>query len=183
MVLNPVAESESLSQWIDTNASRGGERYLGCHLVPNLTVVMPVHKITEVLTIPTPQVTPIPHLSSWVMGVYNWRGDVLWMVDLGHLLGLTPWYQQTANRSVHSALVVRTQDRSSTTPNAGQKMLGLVVSQIRDIETLEANALHSPSSAIASPELAPFLQGHWLRQDGELLAFLDIDAIFSMIAK
>lgn len=174
-------ESDYLSQLTPADAASDGERYLGCHLEPDLTVALAVQKITEVLTIPTSQVTPIPHMSPWVMGVYNWRGEVLWMMDLGHLFGLTPWYQQTHYRSAHPVLVARTW--SSTSSNQESVKIGLVVSQVQDIEVLSSNAMQAPSPAIASPEIAPFLQGYWLRKNGDLLACVDVDAVFSMIAK
>ncbi len=182
MALNPVIESEYLSQLADTDAALQGERHLGCHLVPDLTVALSVQKITEVLTISTSAVTPIPRMSPWVMGVYNWRGEVLWMVDLGHLLGLTPWYQQTANRSSHNVIITRSQDKMSSNPGE-RKMIGLAVSQVQDIETLDPQAMQPTTQALSSPELAPFLRGYWLRPDGDLLACLDVDAVFSMMAK
>ncbi|NJM56477.1 MAG: purine-binding chemotaxis protein CheW [Synechococcales cyanobacterium RU_4_20] len=182
MAQTPIVESEYLSQLTDIDATLQGERYLGCHLVPNLTVALSVQKITEVLTIPTAAVTPIPRMSPWVMGVYNWRGEVLWVVDLGHLLGLTPWYQQTTSASFHNMLIARTEDATSST-KMGQKMIGLAVGQVQDIETLDPKTKQPASKSIASPELAPFLRGYWLRESGDLLACLDVDAVFSMIAK
>lgn len=180
-----VIESDYLSQLTPADASpkasSEGDRYLGCYLEPDLTVALAVQKITEVLTIPTSEVTPIPHMSPWVMGVYNWRGEVLWMMDLGHLLGLTPWYQQTRHHAAHSVLIART--LAGTSIQEESKKIGLVVSQVRDIETLDSGRMQAPSPTMASPELAPFLQGYWLREEGDLLACLDVDAIFSMTAK
>jgi positive phototaxis protein PixI len=178
VALHPVVESEYLSQLADADTALQGERYLGCYLVPNLTIALSVQEITEVLTIPTSAITPIPRMAPWVMGVYNWRGEVLWVIDLGHLLGLTPWYQRATSASFHNLLIARSEDETSPM-KSGQKNIGLAVSRVQDIETLDPKA----KQPVSSPELAPFLQGYWLRDNGDLLACLDVDAVFSMIAK
>jgi len=59
-----------------------GQQFLRFHLVPDTTALLPVRQMSEVLTVPIAQVVPIPHTPAWVMGVYNWRGEILWLVDL-----------------------------------------------------------------------------------------------------
>ncbi len=182
MALNSLAESNFLAQAEEANGAPQGERYLSCHLVPNMTVLLPIAHLTEVLTIPIQQVTPIPMMNPWVLGVHNWRGEVLWMVDLGHLLGLTPWYQQSNNVSSHNALVIRNHDGSGS--GEGELKLGLVVSQVQDIEVVAPEAMRaSTPSSVASPELAPYFQGYTIVGQGHLQGCLDPEAIFSMIAK
>jgi len=182
VALNSLAESNFLAQADDASSAPQGERYLNCHLAPNMTVLLPIDHLTEVLTIPIQQVTPIPMMNPWVMGVHNWRGEVLWTVDLGHLLGLTPWYQQGRNVSNHNTLVIRNHDGSGRTE--GELKLGLVVSQVLDIEVVPQGAIRvSMPGTITSPELAPFFQGYTIAGQGHLQSCLDPEAIFSMIAK
>lgn len=161
-----------------------GDRYLSCHLVPNLTVLLPVQYLTEVVTIPISQVTPIPMMNSWVMGVYNWRGEVLWMVDLGQLLGLSPWYQKGGNLSHHNLLVIRNHDGQASDSGTQERLkLGLVVSQVSDIAVIPKTEIRPPNGAIATPALAPYLKGYILSEQGHLQGCLDPESIFSMLAK
>lgn len=155
------------------------EQFLRCLLDPSALVMLPVAQVTEVLKIPVGQITPIPHLPAWVMGVYNWRGDVLWMVDLGHLLGLTPWHQQSVSISAYTATVLQATQNTTLT---GQKM-GLVVTQVQDIEWCNPELVQSPPPSAVTPELAPFLQGYWLKPNGEMLACLDGNAILAAMPK
>ena len=182
MSLNSLAESNLPASAVEAGGAPLGERYLNCHLVPNMTVLLPVSHLTEVLTIPIQQVTPIPVMNPWVMGVHNWRGEVLWMVDLGHLLGLTPWYQQSNNISNHNALVIRNHDGSG---HEGELKIGLVVSQVQDIEVIPTETMRAsiPSGSLASPELAPYFKGSIITGQGHLQGCLDPEAVFSMIAK
>ena len=81
-------------------------QYLRFYLEPDTKIILPVRQITEVLKIPVGQIVPIPHMPPWVMGVYNWRGNILWMLDLGHLFGLDSWYQSGINTSNYTAIVL-----------------------------------------------------------------------------
>jgi len=49
---------------------------------------LPMDAVAEVGR--TPTVTRVPGTPPWVSGVANWRGRILGIVDLRHLLGLNP---------------------------------------------------------------------------------------------
>ncbi len=156
------------------------EQFLRFHLVPDTTVMLSVSQLTEVLTVPLGQIIPIPHMSPWVMGVYNWRGEVLWMVDLGHLLGLTPSYQQTLITPTYRAVVLQPTEAGGTkTAKVRHQMLGLVVTQVEDIEWCNPAQIQSPPASAVTPALAPFLRGYWLKPNGDAIMTLDGQAILS----
>lgn len=159
------------------------EQFLRFHMEPDTNALLPMPQLTEVLSIPIGQIVPISHMPTWVMGVYNWRGEILWMVDIGHLVGLTPWYQQTTSASAHTAIVLHTHANQATSTNSKSKMLGLVVSRIEDIEWCNTDTIQSPPSSPVTPELAPFLRGYWLKSTGEMLAVLDGEAIMAAMPK
>ncbi|NJN59596.1 MAG: chemotaxis protein CheW [Leptolyngbyaceae cyanobacterium SL_5_9] len=162
-------------QDLAANHSSVTEQFLRLHLFPSATVLLPIQQLSEVLTLPTGRVVPIPHMPAWVMGVYNWRGEILWTVDLGHLCGFTPWYQQATNVSSFPAVVL--QARSSTAGSARNQMLGLVVSRVEDIEWCDPEMIQPLPRTTVSPQLAPFLRGYWWKAGGDMLAVLDGEAI------
>lgn len=153
------------------------EQFLRLHLAHKTTALLPLKQLTEVLTIPLGKIVPIPHMRAWVMGVYNWRGEILWMVDLAHLVGLTPWYQKTSSASVHKAVVLRVHNINNTSTKLKSQMLGLVVNQVEDIEWCNPNGIQSPPSSTVTAELVPFLRGYWVKANGEILTVLDGEAI------
>lgn len=172
---------------LTTNQSRekqGQQQFLRFLLLPNTKVMLPVFQVTEVLKIPYGQIVPIPHMPSWVMGVYNWRGEILWMADLGQLVGLTPWYQQSISFSTHKAIVIHSGwAKNSKNTKARGEMLGLVVSEVEDIEWCNPDEIHSPPASAVTPELAPFLRGYWLKSNGEMLITIDGEAIMAAMPK
>lgn len=170
--LAPITNSDTYSS----------EQFLRCHLAPDALVMLPVAQLTEVLKIPIGEITPIPHLPAWVMGVYNWRGEVLWMVDIGHLLGFHPWHQQSVSTSSYTVAILHTES-SRKDGGADRQMLGLVVTQVQDIEWCDPGQIQSPPPSAITPELAPFLRGYWLKSSGEMLACLDGTAILAAMPK
>jgi len=155
------------------------EQFLRFHLLPNTTVLLPIAQLTEVLTIPNGQIVPIFHMPAWVLGVYNWRGEILWMVDLGHLVGLTPWHQQALSSSAYTAVVLQAHSHQAKPSNPQNQMLGLVVNRVEDIEWCHPDWIQSPPSSTVTPELAPFLRGYWLKSNGEMLVLMDGKAILA----
>ncbi|MBD2069204.1 chemotaxis protein CheW [Leptolyngbya sp. FACHB-671] len=167
--------SSAPAQDIVSASSGASEQFLRLYLFPNATVLLPIQQLSEVLTLPTERVTPIPHMPDWVMGVYNWRGEILWTVDLGHLCGFMPWYQQATNVSAFPAVIL--QVRNHKAGSARNQMLGLVVNRVEDIEWCDPEMIQPLPRAAVSPQLAPFLRGYWWKSGGDMLAVLDGEAI------
>jgi positive phototaxis protein PixI len=176
--------SNSLLPSTDEKASsKALEQFLRFHLLPNTTALLPMQQLTEVLTIPNGKIVPIFHMPPWVMGVYNWRGEILWMVDLGHLLGLTPWYQQANSTSAYTAIVLQARSNQATSTNTKSQILGLIVSRVEDIEWCNPDWIQSPPASSVTPELAPFLRGYWLKPNGDMLVVIDGPAIMAAMPK
>ncbi len=160
-------------------ATNTDEQFLRLHLMPDTKVLLPIKQVTEVITIPVGQIVPIPHMPACVMGVYNWRGEVLWMVDLGHLGGLLPYYQQTM-RMAHTAVVLKGNDKTSMQKN---QTLGLVVDRVEDVEWCDPNLIQPlPLSPITS-DLEALLRGYLWQSEDAMLAVLEAEAIIAAIAR
>ena len=163
---------------------RSQQQFLRFHLEPDTEAMIPVSQLSEVLTIALGQIVPIPHLPPWVLGVYNWRGEILWMVDLGHLLGLTPWHQQSTRRSHYRTIILNgevgyheKQKKSGFKSQDRNQMLGLVVSQVEDIEWCNPDDIQSPPTASVNAKLIPFLRGFWVKPNGDIISTLDGQSI------
>lgn len=159
------------------------EQFLRLHLVPEMIALLPLQQMTEVLTIPLGQIVPVPHLPAWVMGVYNWRGEILWMIDLAHLCGLTPWYEQSGGISAHKAVVLNVRDPQAPFTQGKGHMIGLVVNQVEDIEWCDPTSIQSLPVSTVTPDLGRFLRGYWWKSDDAMLAVLDGEAIIRAMPK
>ena len=43
--------------------------------------LLPTSQLLEIVRVNLSQITPIAGIAPYVMGVYNWRGDVIWVID------------------------------------------------------------------------------------------------------
>jgi positive phototaxis protein PixI len=126
-----------------------------------------VDYLAEVLAVPIAQVVPIPDMAAWVLGVYNWRGEILWVIDLGQLVGLPPIYQQATTVAEYSVLITQ----------VGASHLGLAVSELQDMHWCDPSELASAPGISVTADLAPVLRGYTLDSEGEILLALDVTAI------
>lgn len=87
-------------------------------LLQDYKFVIPLTKVCEVLRLP--KLTPIPKSKPWVLGVANFRGDLLVVNDLGHFVGL-------------KASVMDCESRLFVVPSK-RGLSGLVVNQILGLQ-------------------------------------------------
>lgn len=171
------------SQSVGLVSVSGYEQFLRLHVALDMTALLPIQQVAEVLTIPIGAIVPIPHMPPWVMGVYNWRGEVLWMVDLGHLCGLAPWYEQQTSPSVYEAIVLQVADRPPTQTRQKTQALGLVVNRVEDIERCDWQAIQCPPNFTLNPHLTQILRGYWWKSNDVMLAVLDGSAILQAMPR
>ncbi|MDJ0730859.1 MAG: chemotaxis protein CheW [Crocosphaera sp.] len=183
MVQHGFSQTQSTTSSLETEKHHQLEQFLRFRLVPDTSLLLPVSQLTEVITIPLGQIVPIPQMPSWVMGVYNWRGEILWIIDLGELLGLTPWYQQPQVTPIYRTIVLHSGTTSQRVPKAHRQHLGAVVSGVDDIAWCNPNDIQSPPQSAATSRLAPFLRGYWLPPRQEMFIVLDGEAILSAMPK
>ena len=152
-------------------------QFLRFRLHDNTKAMLPIKQITEVLKVQFGQIVPIPQMPAYVMGVYNWRGNILWMVDLSHLIGLDPWYQKSINRSNHTAIVLSPNKEGIKANIQSNINLGLVISKVEDIEMCDIAKIQVPPSSSVSNQLASFLAGYWIQSTGDMIMVLKEQSI------
>ncbi|AIE73269.1 chemotaxis protein CheW [Synechocystis sp. PCC 6714] len=165
------------------------QQFLQFTLEPDTNLILPLFQLTEILTVPLGQITPIPHMPPWTMGVHNWRGEVLWVIDFGAFLGLTPWNRQLGSRTNYRVIILNgavpfdsDPGQRRRSPNQRNQMVGLVVTSVGDITWCETDRIQSPPPASVNAELAPYVRGFWVSQDGAMHVVLDGQAVTERLA-
>jgi positive phototaxis protein PixI len=127
--------------------------------------LLPAQTIIEIRTIKASEILPVPQLPSCVLGMCQWRGEMLWIVDLRHLLNLAPLSWQSNNLMM--VLSVES------------KILGLAIAQVTRLENYDLKDLRFPSADLFLPELLPFLQGFFLIEKQKMVKLLNPEAIIN----
>ncbi|MGK7952940.1 MAG: chemotaxis protein CheW [Xenococcaceae cyanobacterium] len=183
---NPKLLSGSSSNLVTTTGGKLapnfiGEQFLRLYLDGETGALLPISQLTEVLNISCSQVMPIPHMHPWIMGVYNWRGEILWLVDLAHLVGITPMYQQALTSANYTVVVLEGAEEDSMENE--RKAVGLVINQVGNIESCNPDLIKDISSASIDSKLEAFLRGYWCKSDYEMLAVFQLDAIWEAMSQ
>ena len=176
-----TASAPSIQQDVSSDEfERVGEQYLRFRLYPETVALLPVHYLAEIATVAYSAIIPVPSMPAWVSGIYNWRGTILWVVDLGHLMGLTPWQEQPTITDTHSMTILRSPESSEK----GSLNVGAIVQNVEDIDFYESETMEPTVNTSVSSQLASFLQGLLPDpQSNESLFVLDGAAIFEHISR
>ncbi len=151
-----------------TKANVGTEQFLSFVLPPEQKVIVSTRHLIEILNISLTQIVPIPDVPPFVMGVCNWRGEVLWVADLGYMLGFEPLYQHGFTQTTYKVILLRSQGQT----------LGLAVRNVEQMVWCNPAQIQSSSTNYVTSELSSCIQGYYLTADRELMLVLDGDALF-----
>lgn len=155
---------------------KGDSQFLTFPLGGNTSAMLPVPQLAEVLTLAYRDIMPIPDLPAWVLGVNNWRGEMLWVVDLAGLAGLPPLHQQRMGNPSCKVVVTKVPVETRII------YLGLAVQDVEDMFWCSAASIISPPISAITPGLAPFLAGYTLGTAGQMLMALDAAAITERVS-
>jgi len=132
------------------------ERFLRFQIGFEDTALLPLASVKEVLQISVEEILPVPDMPNCVLGIYNCRGEMLWLVDLEIQIGL---FSLARNSLKSQHLALRTSNMLTTIAiQADDKSLGIVVPQVMDIEEHSPEALQIPPTGLFPPKLLPLIQ-------------------------
>jgi positive phototaxis protein PixI len=175
-------------------ANRDRQQYLKFLLQPGLIALIEIDCVSELMDIPLDRVVPMPHLPPAVKGIYNWRGEILWIVDFATLLGLegncpsrprriqptimmSSAIERDADGSAQSYGSARYSTANDRLDRRGVKTIGVLVDEIVDIEWCQIDLIRSVLPERLQPELATGVLGMWTSTEGETCLVLDGRAI------
>jgi purine-binding chemotaxis protein CheW len=141
-----------------------GELYLRFVLNSGAEFALPAMGVQEVVGISPERISAVPNVPPVVMGAYNWRGQVIWIGDLGMFLGLSPL---NTNRPELSVIVVSEQGVAC----------GLAIDRVVGAEFLDPRQLRPPLSDEGLMQGKSLIQGEWSLPDGAVVRLLEPKAL------
>ncbi|MBD2108871.1 CheW domain-containing protein [Nodosilinea sp. FACHB-13] len=165
------------------------EQFLKVVVNGGLPLLLPGANLVEIMKLSIGQVVPMFQMAPWVMGLYNWRGEMLWVADLGHFLGFAPWYNQAEAATRHTVVVIKPPYRASQLTDEQTATLGLVVNAVEAMVAYPVPALQPLSAAFSGqsipvePGLLPFLRGCCVDSADRPQLILDGTAVLNAMAQ
>ncbi|MDY6805559.1 MAG: chemotaxis protein CheW [Cyanobacteriota bacterium] len=174
-----IREGKMVGEVVALNTNKKGEKaeekspemqkFLRFQLGGSDLCLLPTEGVLQVLQIEIEHILPVPQMPGCVMGVYNWRGDLLWLVDFPHLVGLPPLLSEDVNLTSRTTVVVR----------LNNKLMGLVVDRVEDIEERDLGEMQPLAAGLFSSELLEFLQGYFVTDDLKMLMVFEAEAVLN----
>jgi chemotaxis signal transduction protein len=101
--------------------------YLSLNLAHRDPILIPSEQVVEIISLSLSALSPVPDIESPVMGVYLWRGEILWVIDGNGLLsGQKIHEHQTRPNIRYSVLIIQ----------EGGEHLGVLVPSVGDLRRL-----------------------------------------------
>ena len=95
------------------------------------SILIPSQQVIEIVALTLSQVSPVPDVESPVMGIYPWRGEILWVMDGNALLGGSAIHEQRDRIPVrYSVLMIQ---------ESGEH-LGILVPSVGNLVRLDQNS-------------------------------------------
>lgn len=131
------------------------QKFLQFQLSSSDWALLEAQVVTEIITVTHSEILPVPQMNYCVMGVYSWRSEMLWIIDLADLLGYKSLVNlKNIDQTQGDTLIVMVAQFE------GQS-LGLVVSKVHNIIQQDLQELCPPSPELFNNQTIPFLQGYF----------------------
>ena len=144
------------------HSSTTGEMFLRFRLDEQTSAVVPMPQTQEAIVLPVSRLSVIPNLAKPILGLFNRRSSLLWLVDLPEMLGLEPLDR---HRQSYDIILLKVEE----TP------LAIAVRAIEGVIRFDREEIKSPIGSF-NPAFTPYLSG-WMLQEQELVLVLDPEAI------
>lgn len=108
-------------------------------------------------------ITKVPNMPSFIVGVTNWHGEVMPLIDIRYLLGLTPKEGLSGMKAIVTDM--------NTNP------ISIIVDEVGEAVDIEEESIQPPLATIKG-SLAAFTKGQ-VRLGDEILVLLELKKIMS----
>ncbi len=162
-----------LPELFQSNQSTG-KSYLQAQLTNQTPVLLSMESVQESLLVKDREITLIPNMPTYFLGLINSRDRVFGLIDLPKLLGLSN--QTSTRRRVYHTIVIRVNDISVSEQ---ELLVGFVFFEIQSITRIIPSQLNLAQDRL-SQVLKPYVQ-YCVQEQENLIPVLDINAIINNI--
>ncbi len=131
--------------------TREGELCLRFRVPSGNEFAIPASGVREVMSVYLDRIAPIPNASPFFLGTYNWRGQVIWIADLGQFLG----DGVLVNTDLNEVSLLIVEDR--------ELIMGFAVEEVANTEWLDV--AHAIERAHIPPAMSGFVKGVYTTLD------------------
>ena len=171
--MRPVDQSQQLipPDKFQNSQLASGERFLKFPLNSQINSLLSLSDLRGTIEVCLTEILPVPHIAESWLGIVNWRGEALWILDLACFLGGVHWCRQAKVEDQAMAILIQLKAQT----------VGLLVRQIHTIESYERTKLLPIPEPMLSQQQHKFFEGYFLDPDGQALMLLDLSSLLTAL--
>ncbi len=152
-----------------------GNYYLRFQLTNDINALLDLSYVQESVTIDSSQITAVPNLPEYVVGMMSSRNQVFLAVDLAHLAGFAP---ETINQRQYQTVVVQINSGKNNIQSHEVNLYGLTVKAIQGISRILPEQFNSVTTSVPDT-LRPFVQGFVQDSVDECSFLIDLNRLIT----
>lgn len=148
-----------------------GERFLQFSLQPGVNGLIPLADLQGTIELAIQDILPVPEVAEFWLGIVNWQGEAISIVDLARLLGASHWCHKQPITNSGMAILMKVEHHT----------VGLLVEQVKSIETYDRKLCLPVAEINFADRLRSLLKGYFLDEHGEPSILLDINSLTNIL--
>lgn len=148
-----------------------GEKFLQFSLKKGINGLVSLAQLQGTIEIALTDILPVPQIAQYWLGITNWQGEAIWILDLAQLLGAPNWCQQESIAT--SGMVILTAIENRT--------VGLLVKEVQGIKTYNSQACLPVAEVNTSAKMKSLFKGYFLNSNNEPSMVLNLDHLFYLL--
>ena len=152
---------------IGVSQEQDQQRFLQFSLNLQIDCLLSLEELKGVIDISPTKMLPVPQVEEYWLGIINWRGEALWILDLAKLLRAKKWYEGEKLPKTATAILVGEEEGN----------IGILTRQVDTIKTYNVKELLPVSSPTINGKINSFVEGCFLDEGKQPIMLLEIKAI------
>jgi positive phototaxis protein PixI len=127
-------------------------RFLGFTINDDFNALIPLVDLQATIKISLSEILPVPQMKESLLGIINYAGKAIWVVDLAHLLGGTHYSTQIPIRTSGMGMLFQIQNET----------IAILVQKVSKIETYNPDRCLPIGDAMFPDRMKSFLSGYFM---------------------
>ena len=144
-----------------------GERFLQFSLQGGIKALIALADLHGTMKISLQDILPVPQVAEFWLGIINWQGEAIWIVDLGALMVASHWCNKDTILPSGMAILIEIEGNT----------IGLLVEQVNGIETYEPRLCLPMAEINYDARLKDLFKGYFLGDSGESYLVFDTPSL------